>query len=87
MSQLAEWYASRGLQEKAIKKYQEVCKRHPQVEEAHFALMKIYAAMNSHLLVHLQYRSLTTILMEELNENPCPVINEWYRQWSYENKE
>lgn len=87
MFQMAEWYASCGQQEKALEKYLEVYKRQPQVEEAHFALMKSYAALNSRILVHRQYRSLTSILQEELNESPSPHIIEWYQQWSQENKE
>jgi Response regulator containing CheY-like receiver and SARP domains len=79
---MAECYASCNLQEKSIKKYLEICNHHPQAEEAHFALMKIYAAMNNHLSVHLQYRLLTTVLMDELNEQPSPYITEWYRQWN-----
>ncbi|RIX50111.1 response regulator [Paenibacillus nanensis] len=87
MFQMAEWYAAHDQQEKAVEKYQEVCNRHPQVEEAHYALMKAYAAMDSHLMVHRQYRMLTAILKEEMNVAPSPVISEWYQKWSQENKE
>lgn len=87
MFQLAEWYASHGQQEKAIEKYQEICNLHSQVEEAHFALMKIYADMKNHVLVNRQYRRLTTVLKDELNEDPSPYIKEWYGQWENENKE
>lgn len=85
--QMAEWYFLCGQNEKAIEKYLEICNRHPQAEEGHFALMKIYAAMNRHLSVHRQYRLLTTMLTEELNEKPSSYINEWYHRWNQVNKE
>src|SRR5690606_31515203 len=47
--QMAEWYAASGQQNKAIERYLDICDRHPQVEEAHFALMKLFASMNNHL--------------------------------------
>jgi len=85
--QMAEWYLSCHLQKKAIEKYLEICRRHPLTEEAHFELMKIYASMNNRLSVHLQYRLLTTVLLEELNEQPSPYITKWYHRWKQENKE
>ncbi|WP_274361893.1 response regulator [Paenibacillus thermotolerans] len=84
---LAEWYVSCGRREKAMEKYLEICDRYPQAEEAHFALMKLFSAMNNHLLVHRQYRLLTTVLMEEINEKPSPYITEWYNRWNQETKE
>ncbi|WP_019535749.1 response regulator [Paenibacillus ginsengihumi] len=85
--QMAEWYLASNDQEKAIEKYLDICFRHPQAEEAHFALMKLYASTNNHLSVHRQYRLLTTILNEELNEQPSPYITDWYRKWNQDNKE
>lgn len=84
--QMAEWYDSSGKRDKAIEKYLEICNRYPLAEEAHFALMKIYGALDNHLSVHRQYRLLTAILTEELNERPSPYITEWYQQWADENK-
>ncbi|GAA4721962.1 response regulator [Brevibacillus fulvus] len=79
--ELAEWYVSCQQYEKAVEKYLEICNRLPLAEEAHFALMKIYAAMNNRVSVHFQYRQLSTLLMEELNELPSPAINDWYLEW------
>lgn len=84
--QMAEWYDSSGYRDKAVEKYLEICNRYPLAEEAHFALMKIYGSLDNHLSVHRQYRLLTAILAEELNERPSPYIIEWYRQWAGENK-
>ncbi|MGE7225471.1 response regulator [Paenibacillus sp. PDC88] len=83
---MAEWYMSCHRTEKAIEKYLEICERYPQAEEAHFALMAIYASMEIHLLVHRQYRLLTAVLREELNEQPSRHITEWYQNWCRTNK-
>lgn len=85
--QMAEWYYESNLVDKAIEVYLEICLRQKQSEEAHFALMKIYAAINNHLSVNRQYRQLTSELLEELNEQPSPYITEWFNNWSDENKE
>jgi|HigsolmetaGSP12D_1036236.scaffolds.fasta_scaffold00105_4 two-component SAPR family response regulator len=81
-NQMAEWYVANHQPEKAAEMYLEICKMHPLAEEAYFALMKLYAEMKNPLLVHRQYRLLTKVLLEELNERPRPYITEWYRNWS-----
>ncbi|GIQ71146.1 response regulator [Xylanibacillus composti] len=83
---MAEWYVDNSQKEKAVVLYLDICHRHPLAEEAHFALMKLYAAANNHLSVHRQYRWLTTILQEELGEEPSPYITEWYTQWRQDNE-
>lgn len=85
--QMAAWYYESNHIDKAIELYIEICTRQKHAEEAHFALMKIYAAMNNHLSVNRQFRLLTSQLMEELNEQPSPYITEWFNNWSDENKE
>ncbi|WP_028612457.1 response regulator [Paenibacillus harenae] len=85
--QLAEFYLSCSLRDKAIEKYIEICDRHPQAEEAHFALMQIYAAANNRISVHRQYRLLSAALAEELSELPSMHISVWYDNWKRDNKE
>ncbi|WP_044477999.1 response regulator [Paenibacillus antibioticophila] len=85
-TQLAEWHASHGGLEQALKRYQHICDRYPLAEEAHFALMKLYALLDNHALVHRQYRRLEEVLAEELNEPPSPLIAKWYRDWSLTQK-
>jgi len=85
--QMAEWYASHGRRDLAADKYHELCSLQPQAEEIHYALMKLYDAMDNHVAVHRQYRTLQKNLMEELNEQPSPYIREWYQAWSLSNKE
>lgn len=84
--QLAEWYASGHRQDKAIEGYLKITNHYPLAEEAHFALMKIYGALENHSFVHRQYRLLATVLAEELNEQPSPYITEWYQQWTLEKR-
>jgi two-component system LytT family response regulator len=86
-SQMAKWYLACNDVEKAVEMYLEICNRHQQAEDAHFALMKIYSSINNHLSVKRQYRLLTSILLEELNEQPSPYITEWFYNWNEENKE
>ncbi|CAG7645262.1 response regulator [Paenibacillus allorhizosphaerae] len=84
--QMAEWYESCGKWEAAAEMYFQITERHPLAEEAHFALMNIFAATNNHLAVTRQYRLLTNVLLEELNELPSPYITEWYDRLKLDNK-
>ncbi len=79
--QMAEWYTTNDMIMKAVDKYIEITNRHPQAEEAHLALMKLYAGMNQPSLVHRQYQLLEKVLEETLNERPSAPITEWYDQW------
>lgn len=85
-SQLAEWHAAHGNPEGAIEGYQLICDRNPLAEEAHFALMKLYASQDKRALVLRQYRRLEEVLAEEFNEPPSPSILQWYRDWSLTQK-
>jgi two-component system, LytTR family, response regulator len=85
-SQLAEWHAAHGNPERAIEGYQLICDRNPLAEEAHFALMKLYASQDKRALVLRQYRRLEEVLAEEFNEPPSPSILQWYRDWSLTQK-
>jgi len=79
--ELAEWYAAAGRPLKAIDKYHDIVKRQPQAEDAHFALMKLYADRGHHALVDQQYGLLEDALVEGLNVKPSRFIAEWYRDW------
>lgn len=79
--QMADWLCSEGNAEKAAAVYIGICDRQPQAEEAHWALMKIYASMGKQPSVNRQYNALTSILMDELGVTPSVSITEWYRQW------
>lgn len=78
---MAEWYMSNHQQSKAVEKYLEICHQHPIAEEAHFALMKIFASNKNSLAVHRQYRLLVAVLLEEFNEQPSTYITDWYDAW------
>ncbi|WP_110932223.1 response regulator [Paenibacillus bouchesdurhonensis] len=84
---MAEWYMSNHQQSKAVEKYLEICHQHPIAEEAHFALMKIFASNKNSLAVHRQYRLLVAILLEEFNEQPSTYITDWYDNWKLEHEE
>jgi len=79
--QLAEWYDQHHIREKAVEMYQSICSRHPQSEEAYFALMRIYAAMGNQPAVKRQYRLLADALHEELGEEPSAYVTKWYKDW------
>ncbi|MFB5677654.1 response regulator [Paenibacillus terreus] len=78
---MAKWYQDAHYLEKAIGWYHEICSREPQAEEAHFALISIYASIGNHIAVDRQYRLLVKVLQEELSELPSPYIDDWYRSW------
>lgn len=85
-SQWAAWHAANGNPERAIEVYQLICDRNPLAEEAHFALMKLYASLDKRALVLHQYRRLEEVLAEEFNELPSPSVLQWYHDWSLTQK-
>ncbi|GGH87924.1 two-component SAPR family response regulator [Pullulanibacillus pueri] len=85
--QIAKWYTVKGQENKAIETYLQITKRHPQAEEAHFSLMKLYAKLNYPPAVDQQYSILNNALLEELDITPSPYISEWYAIWKNKNKE
>ncbi|MGG4145795.1 response regulator [Paenibacillus algorifonticola] len=78
---LEAWHVEHGQLDKAIAGYIRIIEEHAQAEEAYFALMQLYASKGNHLMVNQQYHALTTVLMEELNEQPSAYITEWYKEW------
>lgn len=84
--QMAEWYASCGKPEAAVEMYVQITERQPISEEAHFALMNMFADANNYVAVTRQYRLLSNVLLEELNELPSSYITEWYDRLMSENK-
>ncbi|OAB45947.1 response regulator [Paenibacillus glacialis] len=78
---IADLYENNNQLDKAIVWFLEICNQHMQEERAYFALMKIYASMNNHVLVDQQYSSLITNLWNEFNEPPRGYITDWYNQW------
>ncbi|CAM4480173.1 response regulator [Paenibacillus tarimensis] len=85
--QMAEWYASSNQYDRSVEMYTRICSLYPHAEEAHFALMKLYASKGRPSAVSRQYLMLREALIKELNEEPSPYITEWYRIWKQENKE
>jgi len=84
---LAEAYRDAGRPESAIAIYSDLCQRIPTMEEAHYALMTLYAERNQHLAVTRQYQLLASVIKDEFNDQPSSYIREWYEVWSQEQKE
>lgn len=84
---VVDWYYANDEWDKAIMLCLDICHRYPLEEEAYFFLMKIFADMGRHSSVHKQYDQLTSVLWNELQEQPNPAITEWYRLWKQKNKE
>lgn len=61
-----------------------ISERHPEIEESHFMLMKIYAHEEHHALVHQQYHLLKKNLEEELGIMPSTESSKWYESWKKE---
>ncbi|OUQ87021.1 response regulator receiver protein [Brevibacillus brevis] len=84
---MVDWYYANDEWDKAITLCLDICQRYPLEEEAYFFLMKIFADMDRHSSVHKQYDQLTSVLWNELQEQPNPAITEWYQLWKQKNKE
>lgn len=79
--QIADCYLEHGYLEKAMTWYLEICEVQCDSEEAHFQLMKIYAALGNHVMVERTYNELKSVLIEELNVPPSDCMTKWYKQW------
>lgn len=84
--QMAGWYLEHGELDKSEALYTKICTLQPLTEEAHFALMKIYAARNNRLSVQRQYEKLKSMLKQELGIHPSPHISSWYSRWKMEHQ-
>jgi len=80
--QLADTYIRSHQKELAEREYRNICIREPQAEEAHLALMKIWATARQDVSVHHQYRILKDYLKEQFNVAPNSYITEWYEAWA-----
>jgi len=81
---IARCYQAENNIAKAMEWYQIICRREPDAEEAHFALMKGFANLRKQMFVMQQYEQLNNT-MEELGVSPSKHITEWYEQWSQNN--
>lgn len=84
---VVSWYYDYKEYDKALTLCLDLCKRHPLEEEAHFFLMKIFAALGRRTSVHKQYEQLKKLLMDEIQVEPMPDITDWYQQWRQENED
>ncbi|KGX85263.1 response regulator [Pontibacillus litoralis] len=76
--QIAAFYVRQGKLIEAKQWYTRICADAPLVEEAYFALMKIFAAEKDHVSVHRQYQILENVLYEELDVAPSDEVQKWY---------
>jgi two-component SAPR family response regulator len=83
--ELADMYMRSHQKELAERVYRDICLREPQAEEAHFALMKIWADAKQDVSVHNQYRILKQHLKEQYHVAPNSYITEWYEDWAKRN--
>ncbi|KGX84726.1 response regulator [Pontibacillus litoralis] len=79
--QIAAFYVKQGKIKEAKQWYTRICADAPLVEEAYFALMKIFAAEKDHVSVHRQYQILENVLHEELDVAPSDEVQKWYLHW------
>lgn len=84
---IADYFCLQGDMSEAQRWYTRILKQHPESEEAHFSLMKIYAAEDNHVYVYKQYLTLKDLLQEELEVQPRIEIIEWFTQWRKSNNQ
>ncbi|GMK38610.1 hypothetical protein PCCS19_16640 [Paenibacillus sp. CCS19] len=80
---IGHWYRENGNHEKALTIYSEICHRYPTVEDAHYNVMKIYAALGKQTAVVQQYEQLCSIMTEELDVSPSGYIREWFDSYMH----
>ena len=69
-----------GQSEKALALYRRILQQEPWREDAHLALMRIYAGEGRRGDVHRQYVDLCDILSRELGQSPTEEISEEYHR-------
>lgn len=77
---IGTFYFDNGNSHKAESWLINICQVHPDNENAHFLLMKLYNSLNYGILVKHQYEKLTSNL-KELGLNVNSKIDNWYVQW------
>ncbi|MEK3885184.1 response regulator [Paenibacillus sp. PL2-23] len=84
--ELAEYYQGIGKHREALALYGRMIKLDPALEQAHWAIMRIYDGMNDRSSVHAQYELLAAALEQSAGIQPDPALIAWYEQWSSGNK-
>jgi DNA-binding SARP family transcriptional activator len=79
LMQLAELRESEGQPYAAIDALAQVVAREPVHEEAHVALMRLYAQSGQRYLALREYQRLSVALRRELDLEPTPAITQLYR--------
>ncbi|KGX84742.1 response regulator [Pontibacillus litoralis] len=80
--EIAETYVESSILPDAKRWYLKICQFSPLEDEAHYALMRIYAEENDSINVHQQYITLRNLLKEELDLLPNQKITNWYHNWA-----
>lgn len=78
---IAHQYNEIGNTSKALHWNTVICERYPDVEEAHFNIMKHFANQGKSAYVESQYNTLMNSLEEELGVGPSIYIVKWYERW------
>ncbi|MBR7794426.1 response regulator [Agaribacter marinus] len=78
---IAYFYWKEQSYQEAKKWFKKVCDSHPENEEAHFILLKIYATTNDSINVERHYQNLKEFLHTEFGTKPHTDIRNWYSQW------
>lgn len=79
--EMAYFYYDQQMYTQAKNYFSKVCNVRPEVEDAHFYLMKIYAYEGNIFLVHKQYRFLKEYLAKDIGISPNIEISSWYESW------
>lgn len=78
---MGDLYIKNGDNTKSLEWYKGICTRYPEVEEAHFELMKCFAKEGKTAYVNYQYNTLVQVLEEELGVQPSTYVHSWYMDW------
>lgn len=78
--EIAEYYLEKDEIPDAIHWFEQIAQRIPELEEAHLALMDIYAKKGKHHLVQQQYDEYVTI-QRSYDLRPSPKVRKWYTDY------
>lgn len=79
--QLASYYVDNRQEEKAASHYSRIQSLLPHEEHLYFELMRLYDRVQDRFMVEKQYELLVTMLQQEFDVEPQPVVQAWFKEW------
>ncbi|MFD2670593.1 response regulator [Marinicrinis sediminis] len=85
--QLAAYYVQEGQPLVALAVYARMVRLDPMLEQAHWAMIRIYVDMNDRRSAVSQFLHMASVLEQEMDAVPDPEMMKWYEDWTSSHRE